>query len=142
MTKEFETDVDESGRLVLPAELAKKYGLNPGTKIRIGDNANGLHLRRPVTHLARLYIEPTNHCNLNCVTCIRNSWDAPLGEMSSEVFTRIVEDLKVFSPPPGVFFGGLEEPLAHPNIVDMVSQVKALGSSVTTRPICIDMNVH
>jgi MoaA/NifB/PqqE/SkfB family radical SAM enzyme len=83
-----------------------------------------------VTHLARIYIEPTNRCNLNCVTCIRNCWEEPLGEMSSATFTRIVENLRAFSPPPDVFFGGLGEPLAHPEIVEMVSRIKALGSSV------------
>ncbi len=129
ISKEFEIDVDESGRLILPAAVVRKYGLNPGTRICIEDTANGLHLRRPVTQLARVYIEPTNRCNLNCVTCIRNSWDEPLGEMNSAVFSRIVEGLKVFTPPPSVFFGGLGEPLAHSNIVDMVSRVKALGAS-------------
>jgi MoaA/NifB/PqqE/SkfB family radical SAM enzyme len=130
MAKEFETAVDESGRLVLPPALAEKYGLSPGTRIRIDDNANGLHLRRPVTQLARVYIEPTNRCNLNCVTCIRNSWDEPLGEMSSAVFSRIVESLKVLSTRPSVFLGGLGEPLSHPHIVDMVRELKSLGSFV------------
>jgi MoaA/NifB/PqqE/SkfB family radical SAM enzyme len=130
MTKQFEADVDESGRLVLPGEVVNKYGLKPGTKIRIEDNANGMHLRRPVTHLARVYIEPTSRCNLHCVTCIRNSWDEPLGEMNSAAFSRILEDLKAFSSPPSVFLGGLGEPLSHPRIVDMVKELKSLGSFV------------
>lgn len=129
-TKEFETEIDETGRLVLPPEFVKQYGLQPGTKIRVGNNTNGLQVRRPVTQLARIYIEPTNHCNLDCVTCIRHSWDEPLGEMSSEVFSQIVEGLHSFSSRPSIFFGGLGEPLAHPNIVDMVAQIKALGSYV------------
>ncbi len=33
--KEFVTEVDQEGRLVLPPELARQYGLNPGAKIRI-----------------------------------------------------------------------------------------------------------
>ncbi len=128
--KRFETTVDESGRLVLPDSLMMEYGLVPGTKIRLEGNGNGVHLRRPVTQLARVYIEPTNRCNLDCVTCIRHSWHEPMGEMRSEVFSRIVEGLKAFSLKPSVFFGGLGEPLAHPHIVDMVSQMKALGCSV------------
>jgi MoaA/NifB/PqqE/SkfB family radical SAM enzyme len=127
---EPEADIDEKGRLILPPEIARQYGLIPGTKIPVKDNGNGLLLRRPATHLARIYIEPTNRCNLNCVTCIRNSWDEPLGEMSSAVFSRIVEDLRAFPSSPSVFFGGLGEPLAHPKIVDMVKEVKALGASV------------
>jgi MoaA/NifB/PqqE/SkfB family radical SAM enzyme len=130
MTKQFDVDVDESGRILLPPAVAEKYGLNPGTRVRIEDNANGLQLLRPITQLARIYIEPTSHCNLNCVTCIRNSWDEPLGEMDSTVFSRIIDGLKAFSAPPNVFLGGLGEPLSHPHIVDMVKELKSLGSFV------------
>jgi hypothetical protein len=70
--EEFDAEIDETGRLILPPELIKQYGFMPGARIRIGNDAGGVHLRRPVTHLARVYIEPTNRCNLNCVTCIRN----------------------------------------------------------------------
>ncbi|MBP1625280.1 MAG: putative oxidoreductase, partial [Acidobacteria bacterium] len=130
MTRQFDVEVDASGRLVLPPDVAEKYGLKPGTRIRLEDNANGMYLRRPVTQLARVYIEPTNRCNLNCLTCIRNSWDEPLGEISSAVFSRIVESLKAFSVPPSVFFGGHGEPLSHPHIVDMVKELKSVGSFV------------
>jgi len=128
--KDFDAEIDEAGRLILPPELIKQYGFMPGARVRLTDGVGRLHLRRPVTHLARVYIEPTNRCNLNCVTCIRNCWNEPLGEMSPATFARIVETLRTFSPPPDVFFGGLGEPLAHSNIVDMVSEIKALGSSV------------
>jgi MoaA/NifB/PqqE/SkfB family radical SAM enzyme len=128
--KEFETDVDEAGRLVLPPEVARQYGLKPGARIRIGANGNGLHLRRPVTQLSKVYIEPTNRCNLKCVTCIRHSWDEPFGNMSPEIFSRIIQGLRSVNPPPDIFFGGLGEPLSHPNIVDMVREAKALGSTV------------
>jgi MoaA/NifB/PqqE/SkfB family radical SAM enzyme len=130
MMEEFEAAVDERGRLILPSALARQYGLVPGAKVRIGNAANGLHIRRAPTHLAKVYIEPTNHCNLECVTCIRHSWNEPLGAMSPETFSRIIEGLRSFSPPPGILFGGLGEPLSHPAIVDMVRQAKALGSFV------------
>jgi MoaA/NifB/PqqE/SkfB family radical SAM enzyme len=130
MAKEFEVEVDESGRLLLPPAVAEKYGLKPGTRIRIEDNANGVRLRRPVSHLARVYIEPTNRCNLDCVTCIRHSWDEPLGEMTLSVFSRIIGSLKALSAPPSVFLGGLGEPLSHPHIVEMVQELKSIGSYV------------
>jgi len=130
MTEEFEVDFDEAGRLIIPAEIIKQYGFSPGTRIRIVNSASGLRLRRPVTHLAKVYIEPTNQCNLQCVTCIRNSWDEPLGEMKPATFARVIEGMRPFSSPPDVLFGGLGEPLSHPDIVEMVRQVKALGSSV------------
>ena len=128
--EEKEAQVDEEGRLVLPTEFIKQFGLRHGTKIRIDKNLNGLHLYRPVTHLAKVYIEPTNRCNLECRTCIRNIWDEPLGEMSRTTFARIVEGLRSFSPPPAIFFGGLGEPLVHPDIIEMVAQAKTLGATV------------
>jgi MoaA/NifB/PqqE/SkfB family radical SAM enzyme len=99
-------------------------------QILIDEKVNGLHLHQPITHLAKVYIEPTNACNLECRTCIRNVWDEPIGRMSTKTFDRIIEGLREFSPPPTVFFGGFGEPLAHPNIVDMVTKVKALGATV------------
>jgi MoaA/NifB/PqqE/SkfB family radical SAM enzyme len=128
--EEFETVIDESGNIVLPEAIAKKYGLNPGSRIRIRSNDRGLEVGRPITHLRKVYIEPTNQCNLDCVTCIRHSWDEPLGTMSSETFSRTMDGLHAFSPAPDIFFGGLGEPLSHPHIVDMVREAKRLGSTV------------
>lgn len=80
--------------------------------------------------LSKLYIEPTNRCNLDCRTCIRNTWQEPMGEMSEATFDEILLGLKEFSPRPRVFFGGFGEPLLHPDIIDMIARVKALGSQV------------
>ena len=30
-------EVDENGRLILPPELARQYGLNPGSKVRLDE---------------------------------------------------------------------------------------------------------
>ncbi|HKZ85960.1 MAG TPA: radical SAM protein [Anaerolineae bacterium] len=121
-------EVDERGRLVLPAEVAARYGLKPGTRARIEPNTNHLRLHRPVTHLAKVYVEPTSLCNIACRTCIRNVWDEPMGMMSAATFERIVEDLSALTPASTVFFGGLGEPLFHPRIVEMVTRVKAIGA--------------
>jgi len=128
--KEFEAVFDKKGRLVLPKELTEEYGFVPGSEIRIYPYTNGLRLRPPVTRLAKVYLEPTNHCNLECRICIRHSWNEPTGKMSGSTFDRIVEGLRPFSRPPDVFFGGLGEPLAHPDIVDMIRRMKSLGCYV------------
>jgi MoaA/NifB/PqqE/SkfB family radical SAM enzyme len=86
--------------------------------------------RRSARELAKLYIEPTSCCNLECRTCVRNVWDEPLGVMADETFSRILAGLESFRPVPDVFFGGFGEPLSHPNIVDMVARAKAVGSRV------------
>jgi MoaA/NifB/PqqE/SkfB family radical SAM enzyme len=80
--------------------------------------------------LARIYVEPTNRCNLDCRTCMRHGWEEPLGFMEFGLFEKIMADLSVFPGPRNVFFGGFGEPLGHPRIVDMVARAKALGSKI------------
>lgn len=77
--------------------------------------------------LNRIIVEVTNHCNLDCSMCIRMTWSSETGHMSSRVFERLLDDIKEFSKPPEVFFGGYGEPLSHPDIIDMISSVKGLG---------------
>lgn len=122
--------VDEDGRLVLPAEIMERYGLDPGARLRLEMGPNDIHLHRPVTHLAKVYIEPTNHCNLNCRTCIRHSWDEPLGRMTPETFESILAGISEFSPQPSIFFGGLGEPLFHPRTIEWISRAKEGGAFV------------
>ena len=80
--------------------------------------------------LNKLYIEPTNRCNLDCRTCMRNSWNESMGNMSMDVFRQIIEGVKLFSPVPEIFFGGFGEPLFNPQIIDMVSEAKRTGAIV------------
>jgi MoaA/NifB/PqqE/SkfB family radical SAM enzyme len=140
---ELIAQVDDEGRVVFPLDITTRYGLAPGARVRIDENGNGLHLRRSITQLSKVYVEPTNHCNLTCRTCMRNVWDEPLGIMSDAVFVRVIEGLRACSPPPTVFFGGFGEPLFHPKIVEMVSRVKALGASVEliTNGMLLDQNL-
>jgi MoaA/NifB/PqqE/SkfB family radical SAM enzyme len=126
----LKAEVDLEGRIILSPDVAKEHGLAPGTTLFVENGGDGLLLVRPASHLARVYIEPTNTCNLQCRTCIRNSWDESMGWMDSQVFDRIANDLKDISPPPSVFFGGFGEPLSHPRIVEMVAAVKTFGCSV------------
>jgi MoaA/NifB/PqqE/SkfB family radical SAM enzyme len=123
--KYFKTD--SSGDIIIPAETAERLGVNPGDHIKFNKNGSSLTLRLPMS-LAKLYIEVTNQCNLNCVTCIRNVWDETPGIMSEEVFNSILEGLRVFPAlPEKIFFGGFGEPLSHPHIISMISMIKQMG---------------
>jgi len=126
----FSASVDEQGRLVLPSELVNRYGFVPGTSVQIDEVTNGLHLHRPTTGLAKVYIEPSGQCNLNCRICVRNLWDGPMGMMSAAIYERLIAGLQSLEAPPTVFFGGFGEPLFHPEIVEMVSAAKAIGCRV------------
>ncbi len=123
-------EVDAQGRLVLPADLVSRYGLHPGEKVRLDEGHNAVRIHRPVSHLTKIYIEPTVDCNLDCITCFRNSWDQPMGRMSEETFEQIFTGLRKLDPLPTVYFGGIGEPLFHPKTVEWVARIKALGATV------------
>src|SRR5690606_24438401 len=115
------------GRLVLEPDVAAQYGLAPGARVRLDLDTNSVRLHRPVTHLAKLYIEPTNWCNIDCRTCMRNNWDVETGFMSAATFERILSGIKALPSPPTVMFSGIGEPLSHGRIATMIAAVKALG---------------
>jgi MoaA/NifB/PqqE/SkfB family radical SAM enzyme len=119
--------VDERGRLVLEPEVAARYGLRPGARARLDLDSNTIRLHRPVTHLAKLYIEPTNWCNIDCRTCMRNNWEVETGFLAADTFERIVAGLEALPSPPTIMFGGIGEPLSHGRIATMIARVKALG---------------
>jgi MoaA/NifB/PqqE/SkfB family radical SAM enzyme len=83
-----------------------------------------------IDRLAKLYIEPTNRCNLDCRTCMRHGWEEPLGYMEFGLLETIMAGLRSFPQRPDVFFGGFGEPLGHPRIADMVALAKAAGGEV------------
>ncbi len=129
LKKNLQIKVDKKGRLVLPKDVAANYGIKPGSDVYLEEKESGLYLRRP-SRLLKLYVEPTNKCNLACRTCIRRTWNEPMGIMCEEVYNRVIEGLSAVSPPSTVFFGGFGEPLSHPNIIEMISKAKKLGSEV------------
>ena len=123
-------EVDEQGRLVMPSEMVERFGLKPGARLRVENPANNMRLHRPVSQLAKVYIEPTNRCNITCVTCMRNIWDEPLGKMAPETFEQILGGLKQITPRPLVFFGGIGEPLFHTKTIEMIERVREIGAPV------------
>ncbi len=127
-------EVDEQGRLTLPPEFAAQYGLTPGARLRIDRETNTLRLHRALTHLAKVYIEPTSLCNIVCRTCMRNTWDEPMGRMSEETFEHILAGLRPLTPKPAIMFAGIGEPTSHPRIIEMIRRVKELGctAEITT----------
>jgi hypothetical protein len=120
--------VDPQGKLVVSADVAARYGFKPGAKLKFDQGPNSILLQRPITHLARVYVEPTTKCNLECRACIRHAWSDPLGAMSWATYLRVLQGLRAISPVPVVFFGGFGESLAHPDIYRMIRAAKELGA--------------
>ena len=44
-------EVDAQGRLVLEPDVAARYGLRPGARVRLDLDSNTVRMHRPVTHL-------------------------------------------------------------------------------------------
>jgi MoaA/NifB/PqqE/SkfB family radical SAM enzyme len=130
MTPEMFAHVDDEGNLRIPASTARAMGLVPGSRVKLRQIADRLILARPTAELARVYVEPTTVCNLQCQTCIRNVWDEPVGRMAPRTFRRILDSLRTLPRMPTVFFGGFGEPLTHPEFLEMVAAAKGLGGSV------------
>ncbi|MDH4196168.1 MAG: radical SAM protein [Candidatus Aminicenantes bacterium] len=130
----------EGGRLIIPPELEKKLGLSPGAPVEVVLDRGRAEILPNIHSLNRLTIEPTSRCNLTCRTCIRNTWEEPMGDMESETFRRLVGQLARFPHLEAVMFAGFGEPLAHPDFLSMVRQVKSLGLRVemTTNATLLD----
>ena len=122
--------VDDEGRLVLSPEMRRSMGMQPGSRMRLEQDGNTIRLHRPLNHLAKVYIEPTNGCNLDCVTCFRNAWETNIGRMSEATFATILAGLAEIDPLPTVYFGGIGEPMFHQRTVEWIAQVKQLGARV------------
>lgn len=123
-------DVDYEGRLIIPPDVAREMGIVPGAQLRIEPATNGLRLHRPVTHLNKVYVEPTNACNLDCLTCFRQGWDDKLGKMTEKTFQRVLDGIQEFDPMPTLYFGGIGEPLANKRTIEWVARAKAIGARV------------
>jgi MoaA/NifB/PqqE/SkfB family radical SAM enzyme len=130
LKRKYQIHTDDQGNIVVPPIIAQKYGLKPGTSLLLEEADDEMIFRRPVSHLAKVYIEPTNKCNLSCRTCIRNVWEEKMGRMTRATFTHILRGIMEFDHRPSIFFGGFGEPLSHPQIVDMVAEAKKISSKV------------
>jgi len=122
--------LDEQGHLVLPPGLIERFGFVEGAAVRVEERSDALSFGRTSASLARVYVEPTTLCNLECRTCIRNVWDEPPGMMSAVTFARIIDGVRRVSPLPTLFFGGFGEPFAHPDLLAMLATAKSVGCAV------------
>ena len=78
--------------------------------------------------LLKLYIEPTSHCNLSCKMCFRETWiDESYTHMDMSVFYNAISTMP--QSVETIFFGGMGEPLFHPDIIEMITAVKSAGKN-------------
>lgn len=122
--------VAADGSVTIPPELARSYGLVPGASARVDVQENGFTVRRSTSHLARIYLELTNGCNIDCRTCMRNDWSLDIGFLSEEVFETIRGEIADMAEKPLLFFGGFGEPLHHPKALEYMRRIRETGAEV------------
>lgn len=93
--------------------------------------SDGYALHRIAKDVRKVYLEVTTRCNLRCANCVRNTWNEELADMSAETFNRVMDSLRALPELREVYFGGFGEPLLHPEIEEMVKEVKSLGIRVS-----------
>lgn len=132
--------VDAQGHLILPDEFVHGNALESGSSVSMLTTPEGMLVRAPLSQLRRVYIEPTVRCNLSCRTCMRNAWDEPMGDMSPATFSRALAALAEQRGVVSCFFGGLGEPLMHPDIAEMVEQAAqvACKTELITNGLLLD----
>lgn len=81
--------------------------------------------------MKKIYIEPTTRCNLTCTMCPRNTWEQePLGDMDLDLFGKLMGQISGIDTVESIFFGGIAEPMSHPDILAMVKMAKETGRRV------------
>lgn len=70
----------------------------------------------------KVYLEPTSLCNLHCSICFRHGWiGETTGHMEFWRFHALAEELASLGCVEEIFFGGMGEPLFHPDICRMIA---------------------
>jgi radical SAM protein with 4Fe4S-binding SPASM domain len=73
-----------------------------------------------------IQIEPTLHCNIDCITCCRSQGTRPAGAMDFSLFRKIIDDAAAIGVRRVLLFI-FGEPLLHPQIVEMIRYIKSAG---------------
>jgi putative metalloenzyme radical SAM/SPASM domain maturase len=79
----------------------------------------------PNKHPAKLFVEVTTHCNLQCGMCVKQNGTGgiPEGSMSLETFERLAP---AFPHLDSLVLNGIGEPLLHPQLEEFISRARAL----------------
>lgn len=123
--------LDAQGKVKLPAQIRRRYGLEKGDELLLEDTETGLTFHPLRADVRKVYLEVTTRCNLHCRTCVRNVWDEPLEDMPPATFERLVTQLEGLPQLREVVFGGYGEPFVHPHFPDCLAAAKRLGLKVT-----------
>ena len=111
----------------------------PPARSRLDPRLVGMQRGQPISGPQTLHIDVTNGCNTNCVTC----WDhSPLLQLGRSVAWKkqkidaatvsdILNDVAELGGLRAVILSGMGEPFTHPDIYQMIAEVKRRGLHLT-----------
>ena len=73
--------------------------------------------------IRKVYLEPTDRCNLRCEMCYRRTWEKPAMEYSLDMEKRIISELKRLPDLAEVVFGGIGEPTSYRGLARMLAEL-------------------
>ena len=106
---------------------------------RVDPRLLGMHRGQPVSGPLTLHIDITNGCNTNCVTCWDHSPLLQLGrspawkkqKLDAATVFDILNDVAELGGLRAVILSGMGEPFTHPEIYQMIAEVKRRGLHLT-----------
>ncbi len=100
-----------------------------GHTVRLAQMAGGYWTRnlKPAYMPIRMWVEPTNACNLSCVMCPQSREDIKFtrGVMKFSLFQKIIDEAKYAVYDMNLHHSG--ESLLHPEIIEMIRYAKRAG---------------
>lgn len=122
----------QNGRKIhLPEDFLERRRVQPEQEYWLDERNGELILHPRLPDVQKLYLEPTTACNLECITCIRNTWADPNQHMNMQTFQRVVESLDDLPDLKRVVFTSFGEPFTQPRLLDMVEAMRKRDLAVT-----------
>lgn len=82
--------------------------------------------------IRKIYLELTQQCNLNCISCFRRNWEGKLNEMNTETVDRCISHFHDLSDLEEIVLGGIGEPTLHSRFNEIVAALPKVTLSITT----------
>jgi tungsten cofactor oxidoreducase radical SAM maturase len=82
--------------------------------------------------IRKVYLELTQQCNLNCISCFRRNWEGELNEMTKVTLERCFQHLHALDSLEEIVLGGIGEPTIHSQFNEIVKSLPNVTLSITT----------